>query len=585
MLDAVGLSWSTLVDASPEATFTIPPRRQSNGHVNGQQKANALKAPKLFPVLPEIGSVDADPKVGTLMEFYPYEDERGNVVYYIARYELWEHEVRISKTFRPFCPVSGGFVQRLSPIRLPYRLPALLKAIKQGREVFVVEGEKDVEAMALHGLTATCNDGGAGKWTEKHSEWLRDARMVTIVCDQDEPGNKHALQVFFSIMHEGVCCRIVDPATGKDAADHLAAGYNVQQLLTTEYRVGDLVEDIERRQLRWLWHRRIPLGTVVFMVGDGGLGKSTLTLDMARRVTLGEEWPDGSPSLSGGVVIVNSEDPIAEVVRPRLEVAGADLGRVVIVERGFDETGAPKPFTIPDDLPMLRAAIRRVHARLVIIDPLAAYMSEKTDSFKDTAVRRLLLYLTDLAVAEDCAIIIVQHIAKNPSGVRKAQHLGIGSTGISNAGRAGHLVMENPDDPSGKERLFVMSKSNWEEKPDGLVFKLERSLDDPTVARIEWMGITDRTADEAVSMVATAVEAAGAAGDADSFLHELLEENGPTLVEDVLKLGSKEGISRSALYRSRERMGIIARREKGHGAVWELPITFRRSLDDIDESD
>ncbi len=598
VLDALGLTWATLAHPDDEEVMqpegslasahdTTPPAQPGhtngtggvitfttrNGNGHGHQRLDARRAALLVPELPEVGSTREDGF--QLICYYDYADDIGKLQYKIARYERWTEGAK-EKDFRPFTPLStGGWVMRRPQRRWPYRLPELLAGIAAGREVYVCEGEADCDSIYSAGGIATCNDGGAGKWEgNMHTRWLEGATLVSIIEDRDVPGREHALKVFWSCAKNGIYARVVQALDGKDARDHINAGHGLREFVPTGIQIGNFVEEIPVGALCWLWHRRLPLGSCVVVAGDSGLGKSTMTLDLARRVTRGEPWPDGQRGgPPGGVVIVNSEDPVAEVVRPRLEVAGADLSKIIVVERSVNEDGTPKPFTVPDDMAILEAAIRRARARFVVIDPLAAYLDSKTDSFKDQSIRRVLLYLQDLAVQENCCILVVQHISKSPTA-HKAKHLGIGSVGIVNAARAAFAVMESPDDPTGKEMLFAMTKSNWEERPDTLVYRLDRSVENPAVAQVTWLGTSERTADEVLSMMATPAEAAGGATDADEFLHELLRDEGPQPVTEILKRAAKEGITRAALNRSRERLEVLAVRQPGVGAVWELPITF-----------
>lgn len=107
---------------------------------------------------------------------------------------------------------------------VPFRLPELMKARLEDRVVFVCEGEKDVLACVDHGLVATCNAGGAGKWTADHARYL-EGMDVTIVADRDEKGRAHALHVVETLRGVARSVYVVQARAGKDAADHFAAGF------------------------------------------------------------------------------------------------------------------------------------------------------------------------------------------------------------------------------------------------------------------------------------------------------------------------------------------------------------------------
>ena len=98
-------------------------------------------------------------------------------------------------------------------------------AIERGEEtIWIVEGEKDAEALERLGLAATCNAGGAGKWRQEHTECLAGAKGVVILADKDEPGRKHAVAVGKSLRNAGIAGSVVEVPRGKDAADWIGAG-------------------------------------------------------------------------------------------------------------------------------------------------------------------------------------------------------------------------------------------------------------------------------------------------------------------------------------------------------------------------
>lgn len=113
---------------------------------------------------------------------------------------------------------------RLVP-EVPYRLPEILTAIREDRVIWLAEGEKDVHALVDHGLVATCNAGGAGKWTAEHAKYLHGAD-VTIVADRDDAGRRHAEHVVDTLGSVARSVYVVQARAGKDAADHFAAGHN-----------------------------------------------------------------------------------------------------------------------------------------------------------------------------------------------------------------------------------------------------------------------------------------------------------------------------------------------------------------------
>lgn len=158
---------------------------------------------------------------------YLYRDERCNTVHGVTRcdakcFAQWRPDDSTRSGRR--WSLNGADGKRIVRT-VPYRLPELLKAKAEDRVVFIAEGEKDVHALVDHGLVATCNAGGAGKWTPEHAVFL-EGTDVTIVADRDEPGRKHAEAVVESLRGVARSVYVVQSASGKDAHDHFAAGRN-----------------------------------------------------------------------------------------------------------------------------------------------------------------------------------------------------------------------------------------------------------------------------------------------------------------------------------------------------------------------
>jgi len=160
---------------------------------------------------------------GDVEAIYDYLDQEGTLLYQVVRSAGKEFRQR-----RPD-PGTGAWIWNLQGAqRVPYRLRELDEAVKAGQMVYVVEGEKDVEAIRAAGAVATCNSGGAGKWQPEFARFLHGA-SVLIVADRDRAGLRHAEQVLASLEGVAASAAIVVAREGKDAADHLAAGYGLDE--------------------------------------------------------------------------------------------------------------------------------------------------------------------------------------------------------------------------------------------------------------------------------------------------------------------------------------------------------------------
>ena len=157
---------------------------------------------------------------------YLYRDEHGAVVHGVTRCDHKDFaQWRPDDTTRSGRRWSLNDKQGNRLVRVvPFRLPELLKAKTEDRVVFICEGEKDALALVDHGLVATCNAGGAGKWTAEHAQFL-EGMDVTVFADRDEPGRRHAEHVVSTLMGIARSLYVVQAKTGKDAADHFANGH------------------------------------------------------------------------------------------------------------------------------------------------------------------------------------------------------------------------------------------------------------------------------------------------------------------------------------------------------------------------
>jgi 5S rRNA maturation endonuclease (ribonuclease M5) len=151
-----------------------------------------------------------------IVQTYDYLDASGNLLYQVVRYDPKGFSQRQPDGY-------GGWNWNMKGVeRVLYRLPEVIQGMAKGRTVFVAEGEKDVDALVKLGLCATCNSGGAGKWTASYSEVLAGAR-VTILGDNDAPGWEHAEKVARALHGKAGEVRVAYPPEGyKDASDWIA---------------------------------------------------------------------------------------------------------------------------------------------------------------------------------------------------------------------------------------------------------------------------------------------------------------------------------------------------------------------------
>lgn len=131
--------------------------------------------------------------------------------------------------------------------------------------------------------------------------------------------------------------------------------------------------DLVRRPIDWLWRNWIALGKLTVLDGDPGLGKSTMLLDLAALVSNIGIMPDNSQGVSRNVIIMSAEDGPEDTIKPRLEAAGANEDRLINLSH-VTIKGEERPVEITGDLFLIAQKIRDNDARLLIIDPLFAFL-------------------------------------------------------------------------------------------------------------------------------------------------------------------------------------------------------------------
>lgn len=342
---------------------------------------------------------------------------------------------------------------------------------------------------------------------------------------------------------------------------------------------GVLLTEVVPEKVNWLWEGRVPLGKLTIVDGDPGLGKSLMLTDLAARVTRSREMPDGSPGLGrpAGVVILTAEDGLADTVAPRLLAAGGDPNRVrALTTLGVGET-EHEP-VLPDDLGAVEQAIRDVDAKLVIIDPLMAYLGPDVNSHNDQDVRRVMRQLSRLAERTGAAIVIVRHLNKS-AGI-SAIHRGGGSIGIIGAARSGLLVGKDKDDPDGRRRILASVKSNLTEEPESLGYQIisvpvRTGADSviPAVPVVDWLGPIEATADALVG-VDDGREPKTVRDATKDALASLLA-NGEMEADEVRRtLRETVGASDRTIDRAKAELGVRSRsrvRDGRRRSYWFLP--------------
>lgn len=352
---------------------------------------------------------------------YDYTDEAGKLLFQVVRTGRKEFRQR-----RPDPGSRGGWRWSIAGLRrVPYRLPKIIRAVEEGEMIYVVEGEKDVHSAERAGLTATCNPGGAGKWSPEFARYLAGA-IVVVVADRDEPGRKHARQVAATLDGIAAAVEIREAAEGKDLTDHLGAGLTPADLTCT-WESGrepaaelapDLVDFVGGTDptTDWVVPDILERGDRLVWTGTEGYGKSMLLRQIAVGAAAGMHPFTMESFHPKRVLYVDCENPeriSRKHFRRMVECATAnerpvERGRFYVIHRpgGLDCVDG-------DDAAWLAERIHAHKPDLLIVGPL--YKLHNTDISEEQSARALIAAIDAARQVHDCAVAIEAHAGHGDS--------------------------------------------------------------------------------------------------------------------------------------------------------------------------
>ena len=315
--------------------------------------------------------------------------------------------------------------------------------------------------------------------------------------------------------------------------------------------------------VEWLWRGYIPKGKLTVLEGDPGVGKSTFTLDLAARVTSLGEMPDESRTEVGTVLLLSAEDGVSDTIIPRLSAAGADLESVRVLTEIQNADGEPHHPSIPDDIYAIENQILRHSVRLVIIDPINAYLSNGVNSWSDQDVRRALAPLAQMADRTGAAVILVRHLNKK-QGVQ-ALYRGGGSIGIAAAARSVLLIAKHQDHPD--HGVLASTKNNLSRSAPAWLFSIESRSGG--TSGIKWNRHVDIDADQLLGGddKVTKLE------EAMAFLWDRLGDGQEVPVKELEEDAEAVGIKSKTLKRARAELRVQKKKDGfGKDGSWSVYI-------------
>lgn len=317
------------------------------------------------------------------------------------------------------------------------------------------------------------------------------------------------------------------------------------------------MEDVVSKEVEWLWYPYIPYGKITIIEGDPGEGKTTLVLKLAAALSRGLPLPcdDDKEYEPIHIIYQTAEDGIEDTIKPRLEKAGADCSMIRVI----DETD--KELSMTDD--RLEQAIIETKARLIILDPIQAYIGATVDMYRANEIRPVLKHLGIIAEKHNCAIILIGHM--NKASGSKSTYRGLGSIDIQATARSVLLVARLRDKPN--IRIMAHDKSSLAPAGDAIGF--EMTEDDGMVC----IGPYDITIDELLS----GNEGRGKKklDIAENFIKEYFGSNKVIPSNEIMMEATKRSIKRNTLLSAKKKLGITSDKEKAEDGTiywtWVMP--------------
>ena len=282
------------------------------------------------------------------------------------------------------------------------------------------------------------------------------------------------------------------------------------------------MSDVELTPVEWLWKPYLPFGKLSVLQGNPGEGKTYFAMHLAAACTNGKLLPNMERMEPFNVIYQTAEDGLGDTVKPRLIEAGADLDRVLVID------DSEVQLTLSDE--RIEKAIVENNARLVIIDPIQAYLGADVDMNRANEVRPIFMRLGQVAQRTGCAILLIGHLNK-AAGMQSLQR-GLGSIDIAAAVRSVMFIGKLKHDPT--MRILTHEKSSLAPPGASLAF----SLGDESGFR--WVGEYDITADEMLSGIEPQRETK--TQQAKDLICTLLAGGKQVLSEDIDKAALERGI-------------------------------------------
>lgn len=376
--------------------------------------------------------------------------------------------------------------------------------------------------------------GVSPKALERFLSECQDIESIYIATDNDAAGNNAAEKLAELIPQEISVYRflpnakdwneeLINERNGLPTDDYVTIGVRKPKEIPKSVPMI-CMNDVEQTEVDWLWYPYIPFGKLTIVQGNPGEGKTFFAMQLTAACTNQKFLPDMEPFEPFNMIFQTAEDGLGDTVKPRLVSSGADLQRVLVID------DAEKPLTLADD--RIEKAIRENNARLMVIDPLQAFLGANVDMNRVNEVRPVFRKLADIAQSTGCAIVMIGHL--NKASGTQSTYRGLGSIDIAAVVRSILFVGKVKDDPT--TRVIVHEKSSLAPPGQALAF----SLGDQKGFR--WIGAYDISAEDLLAG-GEGTKAELKQEQAMKLIYEFLSDSREISVAELNKEAIERGIS------------------------------------------
>ena len=308
------------------------------------------------------------------------------------------------------------------------------------------------------------------------------------------------------------------------------------------------MSEVQSQEIEGLWYPFIPYGKLTIIQGDPGDGKTTMVLNLAAKLSKGEALDENMKVTEPvNVIYQTAEDGLADTVKPRLELAGADCERIIVIDE------SDKSLSMVDE--RLEQAIVRTGARLLILDPIQAYLGGGMDMNRANEARDMTKKLGALAEKTKCAIILIGHM--NKASGNKAAYRGMGSIDFFAVARS--VLLVGRVEGESNTRAVVQIKNNLAAFGHPKAFALSED-------GFKWLGDYEITVDEVLGGI---TPKANKMEQAKQMLRELAETQSAVLSNEIFDRANELGISKRTLENAKKELGVQTRKIN-NAWYWEL---------------